>query len=107
MENYNIHCEFENPVYWAKETLQFLPVDDKVSRTDTWNYTEMFCRSDDVKLFENELIENTTTGAEFMIKKSVSYGDFLVITFLMIFLIFGIMKFLINFLIPKLMNFKR
>lgn len=54
-----------------------------------------------------ELIENATTGATFFLDKSITYGDFLVLTFLMFFLIFGIMKFLFDFLVPKLINFKR
>ncbi|GAI58134.1 unnamed protein product, partial [marine sediment metagenome] len=51
-----------------------------------------------------ELIENTTTGAEFYISKTIGYGDILIITFLMLFLIFGILKFLTDFVIPKLFH---
>lgn len=99
MEIYNIQCELNSPRTW--EDLE------PMSKTDFWQYSEIYCQSDDVKLFENQLIENTTTGAEFLIKKSVSYGDFLIITFLMLFLIWGILRFLVNFFIPKLMNFKK
>lgn len=69
--------------------------------TDFWQYSEMVCTST-----ETAFIENQTTGAEFHIRKSITYGDFIVILFLTIFLIFGIMKFLFDFLIPKLVNFK-
>ena len=99
METYNTHCEFNSPRTWEN-----LP---PTSKNDFWQYSKIYCQSDDVKLLENELIQNSTTGAESFIKKSISYGDFLIIIFLMIFLIFGILKFLTNFLIPKLMNFKR
>jgi hypothetical protein len=54
---------------------------------------------------ESELI--TSVSGEFYLHKDMSYGDFLVITFLTIFLIFGITKFLINFFIPKFINFKK
>lgn len=54
-----------------------------------------------------ELIRNETTGAEFFIDETVSYGDILLISFLMLFLIFGIMKFVLDFFIPKRVNFKR
>ena len=54
-----------------------------------------------------EKVVNYDTGAEFIVNQSVSYGDFLIITFLFLFLIFGIAKFLIGFFIPKFMNFKR
>ena len=96
MENYNIWCEFNSPRTWENI--------EPVSKTDFWQYSEIYCQYENAEI---ELIENATTGAEFFIKKSVSYGDFLIITFLTIFLIFGILKFLTNFLIPKLMNFKR
>jgi len=96
MENYQIDCEFQSPKTWEDQT--------PTSSDDFWQYSELKCESQDIKI---DLIENATTGAEFYLDKSVSYGDFLIIVFLMIFLIFGIMKFLVNFLIPKLMNFKR
>jgi len=70
--------------------------------TDFWQYSEMECSSP-----QTELIENSTTGTSFYIKKTISYGDFIIITFLTIFLVFSITKFLINFIIPKRMNFKR
>lgn len=89
---YEIECDFKTPV-----NLETLPKYD-------WEYSEMDC---DFTASTTELIENTSTGAEFYINKSVSYGDFLVLTFLMLFLIFGITKFLIDFIIPKRMNFKR
>lgn len=96
METQFINCEFNSPRTWEN-----LPPDNK---TDFWQYSEMYCEYENTEI---ELIQNATTGAEFFIKKNVSYGDFLIITFLMIFLVFGIMKFLIGFIIPKRINFKR
>jgi len=96
MENYNINCELNSPRTWEN-----IPPETK---TDFWQYSEIYCQYENPEI---ELIENASTGTEFYLKKNVSYGDFLIITFLMIFLVFGILKFLINFLIPKLMNFKR
>jgi len=96
MENSVIECEFQTPKTWEDIT--------PTSSDDFWQYSEIKCESQNIEI---DLIQNATTGAEFFIKKSVSYGDFLIIVFLMIFLVFGVLKFLINFLIPKLMNFKR
>jgi len=96
METYEIDCELQSPLNWEGET--------PTSSADFWQYSEIKCESQNIEI---DLIENATTGGEFFIKKSVSYGDFLIIVFLMIFLVFGILKFLSNFLIPKLMNFKR
>lgn len=53
------------------------------------------------------LISNIETGREFYVNKTISYGDILMITFVMIFLVFGITAFLLNFFIPKFINFKR
>jgi len=101
--NPNIICEFNSPKTWEN-----LP---PTTKTDFWNYSEIYCETTDastsIQFLKNELIQNATTGAEFFVEKSVSYGDFLVITFLMIFLIFGIMKFIVDFIIPKRINFKR
>jgi hypothetical protein len=44
------------------------------------------------------LIQNTSTEAEFYVEKTLSYGDLILIVFLSIFLIFGIFKFLWNFI---------
>lgn len=89
----DMECELTTPKTFDGNT--------PATSTDFWQYSEMVCTSSEVALVENE-----TTGAEFYIRKSISYGDVIVITFLMIFLIFGIMKFLFDFLIPKMMNFK-
>lgn len=69
---------------------------------DSWAYSKMSC-----SFSELELIQNGTTSAEFYLDKRVSYGDVLLLTFLMIFLAFGIVKFLSEFLIPKSVNFRR
>jgi len=99
----NIICELSDPT-----TFDGTPAETK---QDFWQFSVMECETTDastsINFLKNELIQNATTGAEFFVDKSVSYGDFLVITFLMIFLIFGIMKFLIGFIIPKRINFKR
>ena len=54
-----------------------------------------------------ELIVNEDAGRQFYVDKTVSYGDVLVCVFLMLFLIFGVMKFILDFFIPKLINLKR
>jgi len=83
-----------------------LPVNLGTEEMPDWEYSKMDCVFTEQEI-PSELIENSTTGAEFYIDKRVSYGDVLVLTFLMLFLIFGIVKFLTDFLVPKLMNFKR
>lgn len=87
-------CQYTNPINLGT-----------VENPD-WAYSQMTCEFSEL---ENplELIVNAETDAEFYISKTVDYGDILIITFLTMFLIFGILKFLTDFLIPKLINFKR
>lgn len=91
--NYEKKCEFLEPRDFQGNTPS--------TSTDFWNYQKMVCSS------TMELVENASTGASFYISKEIDYGDILVMTFLTLFLILGIFKFLINFVIPKRINFKR
>lgn len=50
---------------------------------------------------------NSTTGAEFYLNKSYTYGDILIAGFLLLFAIFGVVKFFLNTIIPKAIDFKR
>jgi len=83
----NINCQFNTPVDLGD---------------GDWEYSQMEC--DPVIL---QLVGNETTEAEFYLQKTINYGDILIIGFLMIFLAFGILKFITDFLIPKLVNFRR
>lgn len=56
---------------------------------------------------EPELIQNTTTGAEFYLDKTMSYGDFLGSFLLCSLLILGVVKTTGDWEIPKRINFKR
>lgn len=76
-------CEFSTPLNFAGEP----PV-----AGEPFQFQHASCVNETLALIENE-----TTTAEFYIEKSLSYGDLLLITFLSIFLIFGILKFLWNF----------
>lgn len=49
--------------------------------------------------------ESSTT--QFILDKSVSLGDFVIITFLFLFLVFGIVKFFIDWFIPKKLDWKQ
>lgn len=94
--DYITNCEFSNP-----KDYQGNP---PATSTDFWNYQELNCSSTDDTV---ELIENASTSTFFYISRFLSYGDILIIIFLMLFLVFGIMKFITNFIIPKRINFKR
>lgn len=92
--SYQIECEFSTPVNLGND-----------AKPD-YEYSIMNCSASSNPQ-QWELIENASTGASFFLTKTITYGDILVITFLMLFLIFGILKFLTDFLIPKIFNWKR
>lgn len=77
-------CEFSNPVNYLGEV---------ATSGEAWNFKTSIC--DELELFE--LIENASTGAEFYISKTVSYGDVLLIIFVSVILVFGLFKFIWNF----------
>jgi len=47
------------------------------------------------------LIQNATTGAEFYLTPTITYGDVLILVFLLLFSIFGIVKIIMDFFIPR------
>jgi len=80
-----INCDFINPVYWDSRDLIFKPVDKDTGFS--WQFSGMDC--------EGSLDNSTTTlpeylerieGSEssFILDKKISYGDFLVVAFLII-----------------------
>jgi hypothetical protein len=80
-----MECEFSNPVnYEGNPPLESEP----------FQFKNLTCNEGN--LFT--LIQNPETEAEFYIQKTMSYGDLILIIFLSIFLIFGIFKFLWNFI---------
>lgn len=94
--NSEIICEFQTPKTHTGET---------PTTTDFWNYQTMICEGTSTL---ETLIENASTGANFYLRQEISYGDILVIVFLILFLVFGILGFLVKFLIPKTITyFKR
>lgn len=78
------NCEFTSPKTWEN----IMPE----SKTDFWNYSEFICWSN-----KSELIENTTTGAEFYVVKSLTYGEAMILWFLTIFTIILLFKTAYNF----------
>lgn len=50
---------------------------------------------------------NDDTGANFYLKQEVSYGDLILIILITIILILGVTKAILNFFIPKFVNFRK
>lgn len=98
-----INCQFSNPVYWDFKNLILKPLDKDIG--GTWAFSEMICESD----LDNststlpgylELIENEGGSSSFILDKKISYGDFLLTSFLILLLlgltVFGIRDFVKN-----------
>ena len=66
-----------------------VPIDLGNASTSDWEFSQMNCTS---TLFEQ--ISNSTSGAEFFISKTLTYGDVVVFWFLTIFLVAGILTFI-------------
>jgi hypothetical protein len=89
------NCDFSNPVLFNGN-----PPENKA---DAFNFSTLACTTTDAS---TELIESTATTTSFYLDKSISYGDFLVVVFLMLFLVGGLVSFLISWFIPKRLNWK-
>lgn len=96
------NCYFHNPYYFDVATKQILPWDG--NGTQYWEFGEMTCST---TIKTTELIENASTGAEFYLDKSINYGDSLIIFFLLLFAVFGIIKMLSDWFIPKKIDFRK
>lgn len=83
-----INCVFSDPVYFDPSIDELIPLDSRVLETTSWNYTKMVC-SGDLDYSTSTLpayIEKISTSTnEFYLEKNISYGDFLIVAFLIIF----------------------
>jgi len=89
----SIDCQFSNPVNYLGET--------PTSSDEFFQFQNLNCNITDEK---TELIQENDKS--FFLNKSISYGDFLIITFLLLFLIILSVKFILDFFIPNKVNFK-
>lgn len=92
-----INCEFYNPYYFDLATKTLLPFDSTNGGT-SWNYKNYSCTSTDSKV---ALIQNSETGAEFFVDKTLNYGDSIIIWFLTAFAFYLIFRTAYNFFWKK------
>jgi len=82
-----LNCSFSEPVYFKPSIDELMPLDDKVLKTTSWNYTKITCTGD-LNYSTATLpayLENIQNGENnFFLEKNISYGDFLIIAFLII-----------------------
>lgn len=98
-----INCHFETPLTMKEGNLVAPDI------TDTglpFQFETMICTTTD-STSTLELIQNASTGASFNIRKEINYGDVLILTFLALFLVFGIWKMITDAIVPKRIDFKR
>jgi hypothetical protein len=82
-----INCEFLEPVYFNPSIDELIPLDGRILKTTSWNYTKMVCSgslnfSTSTLPVYLEKIENSENS--FFLQKNITYGDFLIISFLII-----------------------
>jgi len=89
------NCQFSQPQIFDGST--------PTTSTEIFNFAKADCSTTDETL---ALIQSETTTSQFYLSQTISYGDFLVLSFLILFLVLGITKFLIDWFIPKRINLK-
>lgn len=89
-----LQCQFNSPETFSGET--------PTTTDQEFEFSEVNCSST-----QTIKKENSTTGTSFFLDQTFTYGDILIVGFLMIFLVLGIISFFINRIIPKFINFKK
>ena len=82
-----LNCIYSEPVYWNRAELKLLPLDSKISELDNWNYAKMECSGDldySTSTFPAYLEKIESPENNFFLEKNISYGDFLIIAFLIL-----------------------
>lgn len=92
-----INCEFNNCVYWDGQQLK--SCDEGLG--DFWQFQNITCYGDTEELLSStstiyELIENDDRS--FYLQKTISYGDFLLASFLILFFCSGAVIFIRDFI---------
>lgn len=77
-----IHCIFNDPKDFAG--------DPPLTKQDAWNYAEMFCSGDldySTSTFPAYIEQIQNDDQNFFLQKTISYGDYLMIAFFIIFFV--------------------
>lgn len=90
-----INCDFSDPVMFNGEA--------PTTTDQVFNFKNATCSVADPR-FEEKI--NATTGASFKVDRTMSYGDTIIVSFLLIMLIAGIVKFFTDTIIPFFVDFK-
>jgi len=76
-----MNCQFSEPVNLGTESVP------------DWEYSTFSCDNPDIY----SLVENSTTGASFYVQQTLSYGDSLILWFLILFALACIVKVVFSF----------
>lgn len=91
----NQSCDFSNPQNALGQTPS--------STMEAFQFQHIDCT--DLRFESITTTESSTT--QFVLDKTISAGDFILISFLTLFLVFGIVKFFIDWFIPKKLDWKQ
>jgi hypothetical protein len=75
------------------------------STMETFQFQQANCTTTDDRFESITTTESSTT--QFVVDKTISLGDFVIISFIFLFLVFGIVKFFIDWFIPKKLDWKQ
>lgn len=97
-------CIFLKPVYWDKTDQLMKPVNSEISKSETWNFSEISCNSTTT----NEMIEfiSDNNSSSFYLTKDFSYGEIFLLFFLTIFTLFFIFGFILKFINKEKVSFR-
>jgi len=88
-----INCDFQNCVYWDGAIIR--NCDDAIKPISNWSFSKMVCSGDldastsSIPLYISKII-SPDNSRSFYLNKSLSYGDILILFFIVFFLVFGI-----------------
>lgn len=91
------HCDFYDPQNSLGETPS--------STIEAFQFSHSDCVVVDDRFETIEATEASTT--QFILDKSVSLGDFVIISFIFLFLVFSIVKFCFDWFVPKKLDWKK
>jgi hypothetical protein len=91
----NLNCDFSIP----QNALGQAPS----STAESFAFQHLDCT--DLRLESITTTESSTTA--FILDKTITLGDFVIITFIFLFAVFGIVKFFIDWFIPKKLDWKQ
>lgn len=82
-----LNCVFSEPLYFNPLSNSLIPLDSDVLKTTSWAYSKMVCSGDldySTSTFPAYIEKISTSTNDFYLEKTISYGDYLLVAFLIL-----------------------